>query len=280
MNTIATKKKVASRQRKCVYCKGPYESSDHSPPKCLLSWPPAPGAKVLTLPACTQCNQSTSRQESIVSIVLALVGRHPILKEYRSEGGKVDRAFAHDPSLRIIIEACKNADGNYDLGGEAQTAFDRILRKAAQGLYYGLYDRVPPLEEFQLLSIEHCDYCSGDDLVSRLRRPSFRDIAEEPMPSLTERGLPNVYVVEAVLKNPVTGESRVVQSIFKDVRQEDVEWTIYQPETIRFTFFQDEAGDAICVMDLWGTLVAAVKAPWPNQRGVLRKGRRNPNARK
>ena len=100
------------------------------------------------------------------------------------------------------------------------------------------------------------------------------------MPSITERGLPNVYVVEAVLKNPITGESHVVRSVFKDVRQEDVEWTIYQPETVRFTFFQDDAGDAICVMDLWGTLVVAIKAPWPNQRGTLRKGKRNPNARK
>ena len=279
MNTRATKK-AAPRQRRCVYCNGPYESSDHSPPKCLLSWPPAPGAKVLTLPACIRCNQSTSRQESIVWIMLALVSRHPILKEYCSEGGKVDRAFAHDPSLRSIIEGCKNADGNYDLAGEVQTAFDRILRKTAQGLYYGLYDRVPPLDEFELLSIEHCNYCSGDDVVSRLRRPSFRDIAEEPMPSIGDRGLPNVYVVEAVLKNPITGESHVVRSVLKDVRQEDVEWTIYQPETVRFTFFQDEAGDAICVMDLWGTLVAAVKAPWPNQRGTLRKGKRNPNARK
>jgi hypothetical protein len=111
-------------------------------------------------------------------------------------------------------------------------------------------------------------------------RPSFRDIAKQPMPSLADRGLPNVYVVEAVLKNLVTGESRVVQSVFKDVRQEKVEWSIYQPETIRFAFLQNDAGDAICVMDLWSTLIAAVKAPWANQRGMLEKGGRNPNARR
>ncbi|HLG96896.1 MAG TPA: hypothetical protein VKX49_11350 [Bryobacteraceae bacterium] len=180
-----------------------------------------------------------------------------------------------------MIESCKNTDGHYTFTGEIHSAFDRVLRKTAQGLYYGLYDRVPPLEKFELLSIEHRDYRSPEEVIARFRTPPVRDITNEPLPSLTSRGLPNVFVVQAVATNPETGESRtVIGSVFQDLRQEPVEWTVYQPGTLRFTFFQDESGDAICVMDLWSTLVAAVRAPWPNQRGKLRKGRKNPNARK
>lgn len=116
-------------RRKCAYCKGPNESSDHSPPKCLLIWPPLLGAKILTLPCCLQCNQSTSRYENIVWIVLALVGRHPILAQYRAAGGKVDRAFAQDSSLREAIDRCRNSQGNYQICSEVSTAYSGKLPK-------------------------------------------------------------------------------------------------------------------------------------------------------
>lgn len=237
--------------------------------------------RILTIPSCLRCNQETSRFENLVWIVLALVGRHPTLADYCSPGGKVDRAFAQDSSLREVIDGCKNPAGHYTFAGEIYAAFDRVLRKTAQGLYYGLYGRVPSLEQFKLLSIEHSDYRAPEEVVSRLRKPAFRDISDEPFPALTNRGLPNVYVLQTVLTNSLTGEKHTTnEGVFLDTRLENIEWTVYQEETLRFAFFQDEAGNAICVMDLWGTLISAVKAPWPNQRGTLRRGRKNPNARK
>lgn len=280
MNALAGQRHDERRYRKCAYCGGRNESRDHSPPKCLLIWPPSLGAKTLTLPCCLQCNQSTSRYENLVWIVLALVGRHPVLAEYRTPGGKVDRAFAQDPSLQDAIEKCHNREGNFELVGEVSTAFDRIMRKTAQGLFYGLYDRVPPLEKFELISIEHSEHQTPEDVVSRLRTPGFRDITDDTLPALTARGLPNAYIMQAVLTNVETGKSQTInQSVLYDTRQTDVEWTVYQEGTLRFTFFQDERGDAICVMDLWSSLICAVKAPWPSQRGTLRRGRKNPNAR-
>lgn len=268
-------------QRKCAYCKvRPRESSDHSPPKCLLLWPPSSAVKVLTIPSCLRCNRTTSWQENLVFVLLALVGRHPVLAEYCALGGKVERALARDQLLRTTLEACRNDAGHYTFTGDVHAAFDRVLRKTAQGLFYGLYDRVARIEKFELLSIEHRDFCSPEEVVSRLRRPAVRDITNEPLPSLTSRGLPNVFVIQAVTTNPRTGESQVLQHVFQDLRQDDVEWVVYQEETLRFTFFENDAGNAICVMDLWNTLIVAVKAPWPNQRGVLRRGRKNLNARR
>jgi hypothetical protein len=235
--------------------------------------------KVLTIPSCLVCNHETSRQENLVWILLALVGRHPVLADYRAPGGKVDRAFVRDPSLRATIEACRNEAGHYTFTGEIHVAFDRVLRKTAQGLCYGLYGRVARIEQFALISIEHREHTSAEEVVTRFRRPAVRDITNDPLPSLTARGLPNVFVIQAAASNPQTGESIVLQHVFQDIRQESVEWVAYQEGTLRCAFFQDEGGDAICVMDLWNTLVAAVKAPWPSQRGVLRKGRNNPHAR-
>jgi hypothetical protein len=127
LNIIAGQKRCKNRnRRKCAYCKGPNESKDHSPPKCLLTWPPPPGAKILTLPCCLQCNQSTSRYENLVWIMLALVGRHPVLAQYRAAGGKIDRAFAQDSSLRTAKDQCRNPQGNYQICGEVYTAFDRV----------------------------------------------------------------------------------------------------------------------------------------------------------
>jgi hypothetical protein len=279
MNTASRRRTDVRRRRKCAYCKGDNESSDHSPPKCLLIWPPSLGAKILTLPCCLQCNRSTSRYENLVWIMLALVGRHPILAEYRVKGGKVDRAFAQDLSLRVSIEQCMDSQGNYSLTGEVAAAFDRILRKAAQGLFYGLYDKVPALKDFELLSLEHSDYQTAERVVWNLRKTGFHDITDRPLPSLTERGAPNVYVIQAVLTNTETGESQTVNNLLYDSRQEAVEWTVYQEGTLSFTFFEGQDGGTICVMDLWGTLICAVKSPWPSQRGVLRRGRNNPNAR-
>lgn len=236
--------------------------------------------KVLTVPSCLRCNQESSRHENLVWIVLALVGRHPVLKEYCLTGGKVERAFARDPSLRAVIERCKSSEGNFTFTGEIYTAFDRVLRKTAQGLYHGIYDRVPALENFHLLSIEHSDYQTAEEVVFRLRKPSFRDVTDKPLPTLGKRGLPNIYVMVSVVTDVETGESQTInENVFHDTRQQEVEWTVYQEGTLRFAFFQGEAGDAICIMDLWGTLICAVRAPWPNQRGVLRRGRKNPNAR-
>ena len=273
-------KSSSRRPRKCAYCKGPHESSDHSPPKCLLIWPPAAQVKVLTIPSCLRCNQSTSRHENLVWIVLALVGRHPVLTEYRASGGKIDRAFAQDSTLRDDVEACKNSDGHFAFTGEVYTAFDRVLRKTAQGLYYGLYGRVPALDKFKLLSIEHTQYRNSDEVISRHRKTGYRDISDEPLPTLGSRGLPNVYVLQTVLTNAATGAQYTMnQNVILDTRQDAVEWVEYQAGTLSFTFFQDEDRGAICVMNLWGTLISAVQTPWPSQRGSLRRGRNNPNAR-
>ena len=262
-----------------MYCKAPAESSDHSPPKCLLKWPPAAGAKILTLPACLRCNNATSRDESIVSTLLALVGNHSGLVEYRSVGGKVYRALERDASLRKVIEDCRNSQGSYTLIGSASDAFDRVMRKTAQGLYYGIYGRVPALSKFGLISIEHTLQTSAEEVVDRLRTPGVREISNEPLPEISERGLPNVRVVEVRVVNTKTGQPAVIPLVFQDLRQDPVEWTVYQPETVRFTVFQSAEGSAVCVMDLWDTLIVAVKAPWPSQRGALRKGRNNPNSR-
>ncbi|MEI9813044.1 MAG: hypothetical protein WDO18_10420 [Acidobacteriota bacterium] len=58
-----------------------------------------------------------------------------------------------------------------------------------------------------------------------------------------------------------------VERLFRLVR-ETVEWIQYQAEVFSFAFVQNEAGAAVCIMQL-RELSVAVEAPWPSARGAL-----------
>lgn len=239
-----------------------------------------PGMKVLTLDSCLQCNQSMSRSENLVFLILALVSTHPLLMEHRAPGGKVDRAFAQDRSLAIAVERCRNRHGNFELSGEALKAFDLVVRKTAQGLFYGLYAKVEPIEKFGLLSIEHTAYCAISDVVTRYRRDSVRDITDDAVPSISSGGAQNIYVMELAYENVLTGRTNIAsRAAIYASPQKPIDWVEYQAGTLRFAFFQGQDDGAVCLIDMWDTLICAVRTPWPSQRGVLRRGRKNPNAR-
>ena len=77
---------------------------------------------------------------------------------------------------------------------------------------------------------------------------------------------------------PETGK-QPVQRLFRLIRETPVVWEDFQPDVFRFGFVKSERGRAVCVMDLWKTLVVAVAAPWPDRRGPLRRGRKNSRSR-
>src|SRR5664279_4245732 len=47
----------------CVYCGGPADTSDHTPPLCLLPKPWPGNVQVMTVPACSKCNGEFSQDE-------------------------------------------------------------------------------------------------------------------------------------------------------------------------------------------------------------------------
>ena len=70
-----------------------------------------------------------------------------------------------------------------------------------------------------------------------------------------------------------------IQLAFRLVRDTPVEWTHLQQDVFGFAFVKCDDGGSACVLDLWQTLVVTVRTPWPDDRGPMRRGRKNPMSR-
>jgi hypothetical protein len=186
--------------------------------------------------------------------------------------------MARDNRLGSVIENARREDGNFELTGELFASFDRVMKKTVQGLFFGLYERLVPREQIELLSISDQRFASLEQVVDQIRPPQFRDITDEPLPAITPSSWPVREPVFFMQLQPVSG-SEPVQRLFQMVRETPVVWEDLQPDVFRFGFVKSENGRAVCVMDLCKSLVVAVAAPWPDSRGPLRRGRKNRRSR-
>ena len=120
--------------------------------------------------------------------------------------------------------------------------------------------------------------CLEHGAADQVRPPQFRDITDEPLPAITPCSWTVREPVFFVTVQPRTGGGPV-QRLFRLVRETPVEWVEFQPGVFRFAFVMSDDRRAVCVLDLWKTLVVAVAAPWPDRRGPMRRGKRNPLSR-
>jgi hypothetical protein len=263
-------------KHQCVYCGGVADTNDHTPPRCFLK-PPLP-SNLITLPACRKCNSDFSYHENLVRTMLALISNQPDLAAERQPGGRADRALARDRRLGAAVEACRRPDGNFELNGEALDSFISVLTKTTQGLYFGLYEKFVPRERMQVLVICDRRHDTPESVVNDMRPAAIRDLTDEPISEIS----PSAWMVREPIfvmqMQPVSGGPQV-QRLFRMVRETPVEWTPLQPGIFSFAFIQHSDGRAVCVLDIQQTLIAAVAAPWPHDRGPLRKGRKNPFSR-
>jgi len=235
-------------------------------------------SNLITLPACKKCNSGFSFDEDVVKTLIALTSTHPDLVAEREPGGRIERAMARDKRFRSVIEEARREDGNYEMAGELLASFDRVMKKTAQGLFFGLYQRLVSAHEIEVLFISDQRFATPDQVVDQIRPPLFRDITDEPLPEITPSSWPVREPIFFVTLQTEPG-TPPLQRLFRMVRETPVVWEDFQPDVFRFGFVKSESGRAVCVMDLWKTLVVAVAAPWPDSRGPLRRGRKNPRSR-
>jgi len=260
----------------CVYCGCEAETNDHAPPRCFLRRPLP--SNLITLPACKSCNSGFSFDENVVKALIALTSTHPDLVSEREPGGRIERALTRDARLKSILENARRADGNFELAGELLASFDRVMKKTVQGLFFGLYERLVPRDQIEVLLISDQRFATPDQVVDQIRPPQFRDITDEPLPEITPASWPVREPVFFVTLQPESG-AQPVQRLFRLIRETPVVWEDFGPDVFRFGFVKSESGRAVCVIDLWKTLVVAVAAPWPDGRGPLRRGCKNPRSR-
>jgi hypothetical protein len=261
----------------CVYCGCPAEGRDHTPPRCFLKHPRP--ANLITLPACKKCNSGFSIDEEVVRTVIALSSTHPDLVIEREPGGKVHHALMRNARLRSLIDTHVQ-NGNATLSGKLLDSFKRVLFKTIQGLFFGLYERIVHPDQLEVLSIQDRRVVSRDEVVDRVRPSPLRDITDEPLPTITSSSWPVRQPIIIVEKTPIDAKQQEpIRRLFRLVRETPVVWVEYQPDIFTFGFVRSEDGRAVCILELWQTIVVAVATPWPDSRGPLRRGRKNPLSR-
>ena len=135
----------------CVYCGAPATSRDHVPPRFLLE-KPLP-RNLLTVPSCSDCNQSFSLDEQYLQVVIAQVGHVPQLMAKVEEGGVVDRALKRAPPLNqsIVNSLEVGSDGRVWLMPDRERIL-KIVRKIAYGLFNCRYGKRASLGAFSALA--------------------------------------------------------------------------------------------------------------------------------
>ena len=276
MDTRSSLPKLLSGARQCVYCGQEADTVDHSPSRCLLR-KPLP-SNLITLPACQNCNHGFSFHESIVHTLLTLVSSEPDLVAERQSGGRLHRALQRDAKLRKVLHQSLQPDGNYLLDGEILTAFQRVFRKAVQGLFFAMYQRLVPAELVNLIKVLNCGSETRDQVILELGPNPLEEITDQPFSAITPKSWHTrqpIFFLD--LKRVEGGEP--VRRVFRLKRETITEWIRFQPGILEFAFVEREDDGIACVLDLWKTLVVVVAAPWPNNRGPLRRGRKNPFSR-
>lgn len=262
--------------KRCVYCPAVATSNDHAPPRCLLQRPLP--ANVVTLPACSSCNTGFSFDENVVRALLTLVSTHPDLVAERAPGGRLERAIARDKRLREILERSVQPDGNYGLTEELSHSLHRVFRKTVQGLFFGLYNRLLKPDNLLLLRIENSRQVKAEAVAEELRPSPLEDITDNPLTEISPHSWHAREPVFVMQLAPVNG-GPPVNRLFRLKRETPIEWIDFQPGIFRFAFVKREGSEAACVFELWQTLIVVMATPWPDSRGPLRRGKKNPMSR-
>ena len=115
-------------------------------------------------------------------------------------------------------------------------------------------------------------------MIDQLRPSPLVDITEEPLSEITPSSW-HVRQPIIILRLQPTSGGPPIQRAFRLTRETPVEWVPFQPGIFSFAFVKCEDEGIACVLELWETLVVAVTAPWPDSRGPMRRGRKNPRSR-
>jgi hypothetical protein len=215
----------------------------------------------------------------VVLALLAFVSPHPEMIAARQPGGRVYGAIERDARLRRILDQSRQADGNYALTAELYNSFERVLFKTVQGLFFGLYNRLVSTAELKLDVVDNRRCITPDEIAQRYRPSPMEDITDKPLSMVSPSSWHPREPIFIMDLQPISGKGPAQKRVFRLKRDTPIEWVDLQPGIFRFAFVKSDGEDSACVMELWETLIVAVKAPWPGNRGPMRKGRKNPLSR-
>ncbi len=241
----------------CCYCGGPADTSDHTPPRCLLPKKLPNTVHAMTIPACSACNGEFSADEMRVAAVVCTVSFMQQDRDAVAVGGWVHSALQADSALKEFIDRRLGIDGIFRPDQAVFHAFSRIMAKTATGLLFHEFGRLVPPNRLEVLTIEHTANVHPLAFIEQHRRDDA--FWAEVTPTCREL-------------------ERQVLAISGEQPPHMPNWRVYVPEFFEYMFIRRTNNSLLTAVTLHNALTVLIDCPWPTRAGPRRRGR-PPNTR-
>jgi hypothetical protein len=237
----------------CVYCGSPANTSDHTPPQCLLGEPLPTNLQLMTVPACFQCNGGFSQDEMRTAAVVCTVSFTKADQVAVAPGGWVHSKMQRDSALRDFVGTRLGPDGVFRPNAPVFKTISRVMTKTAVGLLFYEFGRRVALGDIAVIAVEH----------ARNVLPSaFAEIHRRADAAWAE----------------VTPSGRVLErraiALFGNAPPPHMpRWHVYVPEVFEYMFLHRSNGRLLTALKLHDALTVLLDCPWPSRAGPRRKGR-------
>ena len=236
----------------CVYCGNIANTSDHTPPRCLLPRRLPVDVQAMTMPACTACNLAYAQDELRTAAIICTVSLTKADREAVAEGGWVYSAMQRDQVLRTFIGERLGADGIFRPDHLVLETLSRVMKKTAVGLLFWEFGRLVPRDSLSVIAIEHAKNIHPVALAELHRRDDALWAEVTHSGREIER---QVIAVEGMVPPHMP------------------EWRVYVPEFFEYMFLRRSNRMLMCAMKLHETLTVLLECPWPARGGPRRKGK-------
>ena len=239
-------------KRGCVYCGGPADTSDHTPPRSLLPTPFPEGVQAMTLPACSSCNGGFSQDEIRTAAVVCTVSFTAADQRAVAPGGWLYAAMERDASLHDFISSRLGADGIFRPDQAVMATISRTMARTAVGLLFHEFGRLVPMNEIRIVAVEHTRNTNPSALTELHRRDD--GFWAEVTPSGREL-------------------ERQVLAVYGHEPPNMPDWRVYVPEYFEYMFIRRTNGKLLTSLKVHDALTVLLECPWPSKAGPRRGGR-------
>ncbi len=236
----------------CSYCGDVANTSDHTPPRCLLPKRLPNDLQAMTIPACSACNAGYAVDEMLVAAIVSTVSFTQYDRDAVAPGGWVRSAMDSDPTLNEFIRRRLGEDGVFYPDDIVAQTMSRIMAKTATGLLFHEFGGLISPSRIDVIAIEHAKTIDPLALVEQHRRD--------------DRGWAEVTPSGRQL-------DRQVRAIYGQRPPNMPKWRVYVPQFFEYVFIRRSNNRLLTGMKLHDALTALVECPWPSRAGPRRKGR-------
>src|SRR5450631_412469 len=117
----------------CIYCGGPADTSDHTPPRCFLPKPFPEGVQAMTVPACAGCNGRFSLDEIRAAAIICTLSFTQTDRVAVAPGGWMYSNMQRDSSLKEFINCRLSKNGRYQLDEVVIETLSCVMAKTEMG---------------------------------------------------------------------------------------------------------------------------------------------------